>query len=65
MAAHWRHRVAEYPLSGDQTNDIVAATEGWHHVAGYRDEDMVIDVFDTAAAISVAARTGVPGARQH
>jgi hypothetical protein len=64
MAAHWRHRVAEYPLSGDQTNDIVAATEGLHHVAGYRDEDMVIDVFDTATAISVAARTGVPGARQ-
>ena len=64
MAAHWRHRVAEYPLSGDQTNDIVASTEGLHQVAGYRDEDMVIDVFDTAAAISVAARTGVPGARQ-
>ena len=64
MAAHWRHRVAEYPLSGDQTNDIVASTEGLHHVAGYRDENMVIDVFDTAAAISVAARTGVPGARQ-
>ena len=64
MAAHWRHRVAGDPLSGDQTNDIVAATEGLHHVAGYRDEDMVIDVFDTATAISVAARTGVPGARQ-
>jgi predicted TPR repeat methyltransferase len=64
IAAHWRHRVAEYPLSGDHANDIVAATRGLHHLAGYRDEGMVIDVFDTAAAMSVAARTGVPGARQ-
>ena len=26
--------------------------QGLHHLAGYRDEDMVIDVFDTATAIS-------------
>jgi hypothetical protein len=64
LAAHWRHRVAEYPLSGDQTNDIVAATAGLHHLAGYGDDDVVIDVFDTGSATSVAARTDVPGARQ-
>jgi SAM-dependent methyltransferase len=62
VAAHWRHPVAEYPLSGDEANDIVAATEGLFRIASYRDEDMGIDVFDTASATSVAARSGVPGA---
>jgi SAM-dependent methyltransferase len=62
IAAHWRHQVAEYPLSGDEANDIVAATQGLFRLASYRDEDMVIDVFDTASSTSVAARSGVPGA---
>lgn len=62
IAAHWRHRVAEYPLSGDQANDIIAATSGLHHIARYRDDDVAIDVFDTGSPTSVAVRTGVPGA---
>jgi predicted O-methyltransferase YrrM len=62
IAAHWLHTVADYPMTGDHTNDVIAATAGLHHLGGYRDEDVVIDVFDTAAATSVAARTGVPGA---
>jgi SAM-dependent methyltransferase len=62
IAAHWRHRVAEYPLSGDEANEIVAATEGLFRLASYRDEDMAIDVFDTSSSMSVAARSGVPGA---
>ena len=61
IAAHWRHPVADYPMTGDQTNDLIAATPGLHLIGGYRDEDVVIDVFDTAARTSVAARTGVPG----
>jgi hypothetical protein len=62
IAAHWRHRVDDYPLNGDEANEIIAATAGLYHLAGYRDEDTVIDVFDTGSATSVAARTGVPGA---
>ncbi|MDO3637165.1 SAM-dependent methyltransferase [Mycolicibacterium arseniciresistens] len=62
IAAHWRHRVEDYPMSGDHANDVIAATAGLHHIGGYRDTDVVIDVFDTASADSVAARTGVPGA---
>ncbi len=62
IAAHWRHRVDDYPITGDRANDIIGATPGLHHVGGYRDEDVVIEVFDTAPPISVAARTGVPGA---
>ena len=62
IAAHWRHPVADYPLSGDRTHHIIAATAGLHHLGGYRDADVVIDVFSTGSALSVAARTGVPGA---
>ena len=61
IAAHWRHRVADYPMTGDHTNDVIAATGGLHQIGGYRDADLAIEVFDTASAASVAARTGVPG----
>lgn len=62
VAAHWRHSVADYPMTGDQTNGVIAATPGLHRIGGYRDEDVAIEVFDTATAESVAVRTGVPGA---
>ncbi|MFV8054014.1 SAM-dependent methyltransferase [Mycobacterium sp. 48b] len=60
VAAHWRHPVSDYPITGDEANAVVAATSGWHRLGGYRDEDVVIDVFDTGSGESVAARTGVP-----
>lgn len=62
VAAHWRHSVADYPMTGDQANGVIAATPGLHRIGGYRDEDVAIEVFDTATAESVATRTGVPGA---
>ncbi|WP_348726755.1 class I SAM-dependent methyltransferase [uncultured Mycolicibacterium sp.] len=62
VAAHWRHRVEEYPMSGDRANEIIAATAGLHHLGRYQDADVVIDVFDRSGAASVAARTSVPGA---
>ncbi len=60
LAAHWRHPVDDYPMSGDQVNEVVAATAGFHLIGSYRDADMAIDVFDTGSDASVAARTGVP-----
>jgi SAM-dependent methyltransferase len=60
LAAHWRHPVDDYLMTGDQVNEIVGETAGLHPVGGYRDDDVVIDVFDTADGASVAARTGVP-----
>ena len=62
VAAHWRHEVADYPLSGDQANKIIAATPGLMSIGGYRDNDVIVEVFDTGSAVSVAARNGVPGA---
>lgn len=62
ITAHWRHPVAEYPMTGDHAADVIAATPGLHQVGGYRDADVIIEVFDTASPSSVAARTGLPGA---
>jgi SAM-dependent methyltransferase len=62
ITAHWRHPVADYPLSGDAATDVIGATPGLHHIGGYRDDDVVIEIFHTGGPESVAARTGVPGA---
>lgn len=62
LAAHWRHDVEDYPMNGDRANELIGATEGLAHLGGYRDADVVIDVFDNAGATSVAARTAIPGA---
>lgn len=62
IAAHWRHAVADYPISGDQANRVIATTPGLISIGGYRDRDVVIEVFDTLDAASVAMRNGVPGA---
>ncbi|MEB4210176.1 SAM-dependent methyltransferase [Mycobacterium sp. 94-17] len=63
VAAHWRHPVADYPLTGDAAHDVIADTPGLSPMGRYRDSDVVIDVFDTGDGRSVAAREGVPGAR--
>lgn len=51
-------------MSGDHANDLIAATPGLYLINSYRDNDVAIDVFDTANGASVAARTGVPGVRR-
>ncbi|BBZ74021.1 SAM-dependent methyltransferase [Mycobacterium paraseoulense] len=62
VAAHWRHDVADYPLSGDAAHDIIARTPGLTSLGRYRDPDVVVEAFDTGDGRSVAAREGVPGA---
>jgi hypothetical protein len=64
IAAHWRHAVEDYPLTGDEANFIIADTAELQALAHYSDDDVVIDVFAKGgAAQSVAASTGVPGVR--
>ena len=62
VAAHWRHDVIDYPLTGDIATDIIAATPGLVPLGRYCDQDVVIEVFDTGSGMSVAAREGLPGA---
>ncbi|OBK31088.1 SAM-dependent methyltransferase [Mycobacterium asiaticum] len=62
VAAHWRHPVADYPLTGDAAHAVIAETPGLTPVGRYRDDDVLIDVFDTGDGRSVAAQEEVPGA---
>jgi hypothetical protein len=62
VAAHWRHAVTDYPLTGDAAHAVIAETPGLTSVARYGDRDVVIEVFDTGDGRSVAAREQVPGA---
>lgn len=64
LAAHWRHPVADYPMTGDHANDIIGATAGLHLLGGYQDADVAIEVFETGAPTSVAVRTALPGAEK-
>jgi predicted O-methyltransferase YrrM len=63
VAAHWRHAVAEYPLTGDAAHAVIAGTPGVTPLGCYRDRDVVVEVFDTGDGRSVAEREAVPGAR--
>ena len=63
VAAHWRHAVPDYPLTGDEAHRVISQTPGLTALGGYRDSDVVVDVFDTDGGRSVAVREGVPGAR--
>jgi SAM-dependent methyltransferase len=62
IASHWRRPIAGYPMTGEGANDVIAATPGLHLIGSYRDADVVIEVFDTATAASVAARFNMAGA---
>jgi predicted O-methyltransferase YrrM len=62
VAAHWRHPVADYPLTGDAAHAVIARTPALTSLACYRDRDVVVEVFDTGDGQSVATREGVPGA---
>jgi SAM-dependent methyltransferase len=62
VAAHWRHAVADYPLTGDEAHAVIADTPGLTALGCYRDRDVVIEVFDNGDGQSVAARDEVPGA---
>ena len=64
VAAHWRHPVGDYPLTGDMAHDVIAATPGLVRLGGYRDGDVVIDVFGVRDGRSVAERAGIPGVRR-
>lgn len=64
IAAHWRHPVSDYPLTGDAAHAVIADTPGLTPLGRYCDDDVVIEVFDTGDGRSVAAREQVPGVQE-
>ncbi len=61
LAVHWRHPVADYPLSGDQVHAVIGATAGLTRLCGYVDDDVILEVFvgETEAPVSVARAEGL------
>ena len=59
VAAHWRHDVVDYPLTGDIATDVIASTPGLVPMGRYCDSDVLIEVFDTGTGASVANREGL------
>ncbi|WP_256980773.1 class I SAM-dependent DNA methyltransferase [Rhodococcus sp. 14-1411-2a] len=61
VAAHWRHDVDDYPISGDRVHEIIAATTGLALLSRYLDEDVRIEVFvaSDGPAVSVASTDGL------
>jgi len=61
LACHWRHPVAEYPISGDHVHERLRAESGLVVLAEHLEEDFRLDVMVRPPAVSVARRTGVVG----
>lgn len=45
LAVHWRHDVADYPLSGDEVHAEIAATGGLARLGGWADADVLLEVW--------------------
>lgn len=62
IAAHWRHLVEDYPISGDKANEIICRSAQLSHIAQYKDDDVLVDLCVVGDARSVATRERIPGA---
>jgi hypothetical protein len=59
VCCHWRHEVAEYPLTGDRVHREVNALTGLERLVSHVEEDFILEVFATPPTQSVARRTGL------
>jgi LmbE family N-acetylglucosaminyl deacetylase/SAM-dependent methyltransferase len=59
VACHWRHPVAEYPRTGDEVHDALAARPDLVRLVRHEEEDFVLEVFARPGARSVAAEAGL------
>ncbi len=59
VACHWRHRVADYPLRGDDVHRALRAAPSLGLLAEHREEDFLLDVYLRAPVVSVARAAGL------
>jgi SAM-dependent methyltransferase len=63
LAVHWRHRVPEYPLSGDEVHSALISHPALARLGRHEEEDFLLDVMvrrgDSGPAVSVAAASGL------
>ncbi len=56
VACHWRHPVADYPLTGDQVHEALSR---WPRLSRIEEEDFLLDVLVPGGGPSVARRQGL------
>jgi hypothetical protein len=59
VAVHWRHHVADYPLSGDDVHRAVRALPGLTRLVAHEEADFWLEVFRRGAPDSVARAEGL------
>jgi SAM-dependent methyltransferase len=61
LAVHWRHPVADYPRSGDDVHQALAARPGLARLVSHREEDFLAEVYRRADGrpVSVARAAGL------
>ncbi|WP_256728677.1 bifunctional PIG-L family deacetylase/class I SAM-dependent methyltransferase [Microbacterium oleivorans] len=59
IACHWRHPVAEYPLSGDRVHAALAAEKTLTRLVLHLEDDFLLEVYAGPSARSVAVETGI------
>jgi SAM-dependent methyltransferase len=61
LAVHWRHPVSEYPRSGDDVHQVLAARPGLGQLVSHSEPDFLAEVYirTDVAPISVARATGL------
>ncbi len=55
VACHWRHRIAEAPLTGDEVHAMLGEGEGLHRLSRLAEEDFLLETWSLDPA-SVARR---------
>jgi LmbE family N-acetylglucosaminyl deacetylase len=59
VACHWRHRVADYPMTGDTVHRVLRSIPGLATLATHSEEDFLLDVLAGPALSSVARQEGL------
>jgi SAM-dependent methyltransferase len=59
VLVHWRERVPEYPLTGDEAHAIALDTQGLEPQASYQDADLVLHLLARTGTASTATREGL------
>jgi SAM-dependent methyltransferase len=59
VACHWRHRVADYPGTGDAVHRVLRSTAGLITLATHTEEDFLLEVLARPSFVSVARYEGL------
>jgi len=59
LAVHWRHPVADYPLTGDDVHEVLGAAAGLRGLVRHVEDDFRLDLWIRGTVRSVAAEEGL------